>query len=156
MATVYRRVRALTSIEAAYVAGLVDGEGTITLSRRNRNKNRQLVVSISSTESELLEYVQHVVAAGKITHKRVYSERHTPSKTYQIQNRQALDLLKQIAPFLKSYKAGRAAWVLDNYLRLTPRNGRYSDQLKEERGNFIRRFFDLRPHGACGPAHPVA
>ena len=142
---VYKKVKTLTPVDAAYIAGLIDGEGTISLSRKHHLDNRHLVVSISSTESELLEYVKEVVGAGNISNKRTYSNNHTPSKTYQICNRQALDLLKQIAPFLKSYKADRANLNLDHYLRLTPRNGRYTNQKREEREAFIQQFFDLRP-----------
>ncbi len=35
---------------AAYIAGLVDGEGTITLSRIHRNERRRLVVCISNND----------------------------------------------------------------------------------------------------------
>lgn len=28
--------------DAAYIAGLIDGEGSVTLSRRHRNENRHL------------------------------------------------------------------------------------------------------------------
>jgi hypothetical protein len=35
---------------AAYIAGLIDGEGTVTLTRKHANENRQLAISISSTE----------------------------------------------------------------------------------------------------------
>jgi len=141
----YRQVKTLTAVEAAYVAGLIDGEGTVSLSRKHRLDNRQLVVSISSTESILLEYVQEVVGAGQITNKRTYRANHTPSMTYAITNRQALDLLQQIAPYMKSYKADRAALILDHYIRLTPRNGRYSSQQRGEREAFIQLFFGLRP-----------
>ncbi len=143
MAT-YRQVKTLTPVEAAYIAGLVDGEGTISLARKHRLENRQLVVSISSTEIGLLKYVQDAVGAGRITNKRTYNKNHTPSKTYQISNRQALDFLKQIAPYLKSYKVDRVALILKHYLRLTPRNGRYSSRQIEEREIFIRQFFALR------------
>ena len=144
MAT-YKQVKILIPGEAAYIAGLIDGEGTITLSRKHRNENRQLVVSISSTEINMLKYVQEVVGAGKITNKRTYRSNHTPSGTYQISNRQALDLLKQIAPYLKSYKAERATLILDHYLQLTPRNGRYSPLQREKRETFVKQFFELRP-----------
>ncbi len=53
----YKEVNLLDQTDAAYIAGLIDGEGTVTLSRRHRNKNRQLVVSISNTDRPLLEYV---------------------------------------------------------------------------------------------------
>jgi hypothetical protein len=141
----YKQVKTLALDEAAYIAGLIDGEGTISLSRKHRSQNRQLVVSISSTEVQLVKYVQETVGAGQITNKRTYSNNHTPSKTYTIANRQALILLKQIAPYLKSYKADRVALILDHYLRLTPRNGRYSPALRKEREAFISQFFNLRP-----------
>jgi hypothetical protein len=69
---------------------------------------------------------------------------HTPSMTYIITNRQTLSLLEQVSPYLKSYKAERAALILAYYLRLTPRNGRYSIQQREEREAFIQQF--LGPH----------
>jgi hypothetical protein len=102
----------LTDIEAAYIAGLIDGEGTITLTRKHRGENRQLAVTISNTEIELLRYVKMIVNAGKITRKRTTSHRHTPSFTYALYNRQALVLLEQISPFLKTYKAERCKLIL--------------------------------------------
>lgn len=46
----YRTVAELSKIEAAYVAGLIDGEGTVTLTRKHRNEYRQLAVTVSNTE----------------------------------------------------------------------------------------------------------
>jgi hypothetical protein len=51
----------LSSTDAAYIAGLIDGEGTVTLTRKHRNENRQLCVSISSTERPMLEFVKQVL-----------------------------------------------------------------------------------------------
>lgn len=129
-------VKALSNIDAAYIAGLIDGEGTVTLTRRHSNENRQLCVSISSTERQMLEFVQGALAAGKITNKTTASKRHSPSFTYTIANRQALALLEQTAPWLKSYKRERALLILRDYVRLTPRNGKYSDTIKIERKEF--------------------
>jgi len=141
---IYKQVKNLIPEEAAYIAGLIDGEGTISLSRKHKFDNRQLVVSISNTERNLLNYVQETVGAGRITNKRTSRVNHTPSFTYSISNRQALDLLKQITPYLKSYKSGRATLILDHYVRLTPRNGRYTSTQIEEREAFIQQFLCLR------------
>ena len=151
MAT-YRQTRTLAKDEAAYIAGVIDGEGTISLSRRHRNDDRQLVISIANTERELLEYIQQSVGAGRITRKRVVSAKHTPSVTYVIGNRQALSLLKQVAPYLRTYKAKRAELVLRDYLCLTPRNGKYSPAQQRNRETFIDKFFRLR-HGRSSQAH---
>ena len=43
----YRTMVDLDPGDAAYAAGLIDGERTITLSREHRNENRRLVVSIA-------------------------------------------------------------------------------------------------------------
>ena len=58
----YREVRTLSVAEAAYLAGLVDGEGTVTLSRKHAGEMRQLVVSISNTELPILEFAQGIIA----------------------------------------------------------------------------------------------
>jgi hypothetical protein len=132
----YRSVLGLDPCDAAYIAGLIDGEGTITLSREHRNENRRLVVSIASTERCLLEFVADRVACGKITNKRTTSDRHTLSFAFRVTNRQALELLRQVQPYLRSYKATRAALALKHYLALTPRNGQYTEGQKRARQEF--------------------
>ena len=124
-----RTVAQLSKVDAAYLAGLIDGEGTIALSRRHARDNRQLVVTISSTER-----------AGKITRKKPAASHHAPGLTYVIGNRQALALLEQVTPFLRSYKVHRARLVLDYYLKVTPRNGKYNLKIREARQEFERRF----------------
>ncbi len=37
----YKTTACLVPTEAAYIAGLIDGEGTITLTRKHRDENRQ-------------------------------------------------------------------------------------------------------------------
>jgi hypothetical protein len=146
-----RRVKQLSTEAAAYIAGLIDGEGTVTLTRLHANENRRLVVSIANTELSLLEFVYDNVGAGKITTKRTNAPQHTPSFCYAITNRQALLLLLQVSPHLRSYKRRRAEMALEHYQRLTPRNGKYNasvltarrrfeqDLLAENAGRKIRR-----------------
>lgn len=67
---VHREVHELTVAQAAYLAGLLDGEGTVTLSRKHAGEMRQLVVSISNTELEILEFARATIGAGKLTRKR--------------------------------------------------------------------------------------
>jgi hypothetical protein len=99
----YREVQALSAQEAAYLAGLIDGEGTVTLSRKHAGDMRQLVVSISNTELPILELVLRTVGAGKLTHKCTSKANHSPSCAYAVWNRQALALLAQVEPYMRSY-----------------------------------------------------
>lgn len=131
--TKYRELKDLSNTDAAYIGGLIDGEGTITLIRKHKNENRQLSVSISSTEIALLDYVKSVTGVGKITNKRTSKSHHTPSFAYAVYNRQALSLLQKILPYLKSYKRQRAELILRDYVKLTPRNGKYTSEIMAEK-----------------------
>jgi len=79
-----RDVNELSPASAAYIAGIVDGEGTVTLSRLHAHENRRLVVSIANTEFQLLQFVLEEVGAGKLTRKKTSSKRHTPSFCYSV------------------------------------------------------------------------
>jgi hypothetical protein len=142
---IYKTTKQLTPPIAAYIAGLIDGEGTVTLCRKHKNENRQLAVSISSTEKYLLDYVLEVVGTGKITTKKTVKTHHSPSFTYAIYNRQALSLLEQISPYLQTYKKYRSQLILKDYLRLTPRNGKYSEELKSAKQDFEIQLLNIVP-----------
>lgn len=147
-------VRHLQRSEAAYVAGIVDGEGTITLTKTHRGENRRPIVSISSTERPLLEYVQLVIGAGRITNKRRSRAHHSASFTFVISSRNALTLLLQIAPYLHTYKLDRANLLLRDYLRVTPRNGHYTPSLRLARQAFETAFFNIRTRAPNAPSLP--
>jgi hypothetical protein len=139
-----RRSRELTGEFAAYIAGLIDGEGTITLTRQHAHENRRLVVSIASTEVQLLEFVIDAFGVGKITRKRISSDRHTPSFCYAVTTQQALALLRQVAPYLRSYKRARATLALARYSSLTPRNGKYNADRLTKRRQFENELLSLQ------------
>lgn len=132
----YREVRLLSVAEAAYLAGLIDGEGTVTLSRKHAGDMRQLVVSISNTELRILEFVMLTVGAGKLTRTRSSRTHHAPSYAYAVWNRQALALPAHVEPYVTSYKRERARLALRDYVRLTPRNGKYTEPILAERSLF--------------------
>ena len=142
--TTYKQNNVLTAPEAAYIAGLIDGEGTVTLTRKHKNENRQLCISISSTEINLLDFVLTTSGVVKITNKQVRKSHHTHSYTYAVYNRQALTLLEQTLPFLKSYKHYRAALILNNYLSVTPRNGKYNDEILARKSKFERAVLAIK------------
>lgn len=89
-----------------------------------------------------------IVGVGKITCKYTSHPNHTIGYTYQVYSRQALDLIKMILPYLKTYKRERARLILKHYLKLTPRNGKYSQQMLKRREDFIDHFFTLVPENA--------
>ena len=144
---VYAKTRKIKTADAAYIAGLIDGEGTITLSREHIGENRRLAVSISNTELGILRFVAKATGVGTITNKRAYSSKHTPSYVYKVTNRQALALLKQIVTHMQSYKRARAKLAIREYLFVTPRNGRYTPTQRRARAKFEKRFLGIKPRG---------
>jgi hypothetical protein len=146
-----RRVAKLRPEDAAYLAGLIDGEGTIALSRRHASENRQLVLTISSTEAALVEWARNCLGVGKITRKAAAASHHAPGLTYVVANRQALDVLQQVTPYLKSYKRERADMVLRSYTALTPRNGKYTPAITTARRKFEAEFAALSIRGRHSP-----
>lgn len=139
------KTRRLKSADAAYLAGLIDGEGTVTLSREQVGENGRLAVTISNTELAILKFVVKVSCVGKITNKRTYSHLHTPSYCYKVTNRQALALLEQIAPYMHSYKRKRAALALKHYLPVTQRNGRYTASQLKSKLSVEKIFLAIKP-----------
>lgn len=129
-------------MEVAYIAGIIDGEGTITLTRNHKDDPyRAPVVSCSSTTREILEFLQKQYGGSIASHK-TYQEHHKPSWSWKIQYRAALQLCNDILPFLiEPTKRYRAQLLVEEYPLLTPRNGKYSIELRKQKLAFEDRFF---------------
>ena len=136
-------MNALSGVEAAYLAALIDGEGTVTLSHIHAGQMRYLVVSICNNERPIIEWVQSVTGVGHITGKRKYSAKHGENFTWRVASRRALCLLEMITPFMLGYKRLRAELALAEYIAVTPRNGKYTPAILNARHDFERRFFEI-------------
>ena len=126
----------------AYVAGLIDGEGTITLSHNNRGDAfRTPVVSMTSTTRELVDLLRAEYGGSVRTHK-TYRTLHSDSFIWSVRHDRALVMLGRIARYLRvPEKVHRANLILDRYKAVTPRNGKYSDRLKHDKLEFEHSFF---------------
>ena len=140
-----KNINILKLEEAAYIAAIIDGEGSVTLSRIHSNEYRQLVISISNCDKKLLEWIQKKIGLGKILPKKIYNKNHTPTFTYRIVAREALELLKQVTPYLQTYKKKRAKMAIKDLKRLTVRNGKYPKEILIEKRKFVEKFLSLNP-----------
>lgn len=129
-------------IKFAYIAGLFDGEGTVTLSYNNKKDTfRTPIVSISSTSIELLEFLTSEFG-GSIVKQKVYKEHHKQSWSWRLQRRNAINFLNCILPYMREKsKISRANLICNNYIKLTPRNGKYSEKAKSAKLEFEKKFF---------------
>ncbi len=131
--------------EAAYLAGIIDGEGTITLTRMHKKEHRRPCITIASTDIELLVYIQ-TLAGGTINNKKNYkTDRHKDSYTLTIKKKEdVLFILTRISKFLRiDKKRLRAQWILKHYETVTPRNGKYNSELLEKKISFEEDFFRI-------------
>ena len=116
------------------------------LEKIHKNNHPSPVVSITSTTIELLEYIKETIGFGKIIKKTNYNiEKHKDCYTFVVNYNNAISLLKDIYPYLviKS-KSKRAKMIIEDYKNLTPRNGRYSDNLLKEKDEFYRKFREIK------------
>lgn len=136
----------MTTEEKAYIAGIIDGEGSIMLQSFHKNQLPSPCVSIASTTLELLTYIKNITTTGTITKKKNYNkEKHKNSYTLTIRYNSAINLLKEIEPYLIiRTKKQRTKMILEDYKKLTPRNGRYSEELLEKKLNFINDFLNIK------------
>lgn len=135
----------MTNTEKAYIAGIVDGEGSIMLTRFHNNQYHSPCVSIASTDLELLDWIKSTIGSGKITTKKNYNEiRHKDSYTFTIIYDDAIQLLINIEPYLViSKKKARAQHIISKYKEVTLRNGRYNEIQKLAKEKFYNDFMTL-------------
>lgn len=127
---------------AEYTAGLIDGEGTVSLIRQRRSLYRSPTVSVSSTSFELIEYLIAEHGGRVVTKKKI--ENNKQAWEWRLDYDRALDFLVQILPHMREKKKiRRAQYLLDRYKRVTRRNGKYTDLEREEKLKFEDGFFSL-------------
>jgi len=128
----------MTEIEKAYIVGIIDGEGSIMLQRFHTNQYPAPCVSIASTTIELLTWLKDTIGYGVIIKKKNYNpEKHKLSYSFVIKQNNAIKLLEDIYPYLIiESKRKRAEMIITQYKALTPRNGRYTDELLAKKESF--------------------
>lgn len=125
----------------AYAAGLMDGEGSILLSRTHKNAKRSPCVSITSTSKELIDFLSHNFG-GFVVNQKTYAEHHKQAWIWSVKRRLALQFLELVRPFMhEAEKVRRADLLLTYYLKVTPRNGKYSERTLRMREALEESFF---------------
>lgn len=130
-------------IEAAYAAGILDGEGSISVTRNHSDRWPSPQVSVASNDRELLEWLR-VRYGGVITTKQPRKPQHAVSFDWKLTDRRALRFLEIVEPYLViERKIRRCRLLLKAYLGCTPRNGRYSEEMRLKKQAFLDEFISL-------------
>jgi len=96
------KAKELYPLDAAYFAGLLDGEGSIFFYRRRDAV--ALRVSMSNCDIDLLNWCKEITEVGAIVWKSRHDDKHRPGGIWQINAEAAETLLIQIVPYLKVKK----------------------------------------------------
>ena len=136
----------MTETEKAYIAGIIDGEGSVMLQRIHKNEFPSPCISIASTTLELLEWVKDTVGKGRIISKKNYNiEKHKDCYSYVLRRNDAISLLNDIYPYLIiNTKKKRAELIISKYKSVTPRNGYYTDEMLIAKEEFYKEFMGIK------------
>lgn len=111
----------MREIDLAYIAGLFDGEGSVNIysyrSSKNGRQYRRPILRITNTHKETLEFVKKFFDSGFIHKKKDKRDTRKSCFNYQVGNSRALEILKELRPFLKV----KAAWA--DYIFSVPSGG---------------------------------
>lgn len=93
------RAQVLSPLDAAYLAGFIDGEGSIMLYRRAPGVKLRLLVT--NTKRVVLDWIRTVTGVGSVTVVSSRSVRHNPRMDWHCDSQAAESVIEQIRPYLK-------------------------------------------------------
>jgi hypothetical protein len=128
----------------AWMAGIIDGEGSICLTRNGTKERLSPVIEVPNTQPELVTIFKEYFG-GSIGNKKIYKPHHTPSLQWKLTNRGAIDTMKLLRPYMRHpLKCKRIDLIVSDYLKVTPRNGRYNQQTLSKKEAFEKAFYELK------------
>lgn len=115
-------VKVLAPLDAAYLAGLYDGEGSLIIAKAREARNTWRLV-IASCDKDVLEWCKDVTGVGTLVSKPVYSPNHNPSWSWQCYSWNAKEVIEQILPYLKMLRRKERAVMMINELQTLRNKG---------------------------------
>lgn len=120
-----------------YVSGFFDADGSVTLSKLQKNKNKTVVISFHNNEKTILESIQEFIlketnVKGFITHKKQKKENHNDS--YSL-NYSYIPKVIELIKFMKVLhpKKKHRFEIINKLKDVTKRNGKYTEEEMKNR-----------------------
>ena len=127
--------KVMSPSEAAYLAGFIDGEGTITIWKARRKDQRggyrlQPCLSVANTCLAALEAIQQMCGNGRLLQAtNPHHPNHKPGYILKFSSNQIRHILPQVRPYLL-IKAKQADYVLE-YLASCKKGRNVTDAMRE-------------------------
>ncbi len=141
--------------ELAYLAGLIDGEGTISIGycyrnhKSGRKRYHKAIMSISNTDYRLIEWIKNLFG-GYVGVKKYEGKTYKTIYRWSIDGTNIDNILKSVSPYL-IIKREQAFLVLELRKTLILGNNQYgsriTDELTEKRENFREKILKLNKRG---------
>jgi len=131
----------LEEAEKAYIAGIVDGEGTVTLMKHHKNETPLPFVAIANNNLDLLKWIKSLVG-GNICTKKKRLPHHNDSYVLNIRQDRAMRLLNEIKEFL-IVKRQQADLITTQYKAVTHRAGKYTPELLAKKYQLVAKIREL-------------
>ncbi|MDE1921318.1 MAG: LAGLIDADG family homing endonuclease [Candidatus Omnitrophica bacterium] len=117
----------MDEVEKAYIAGIVDGEGTIGLWRHHRNETHTPNVTVANNSLTLLQWIKSK-AGGGIVSKKKRQAHHNDSYAWSVRQDHAISFLNEIKRYL-IIKRQQAELITGEYKAVTHRAGKYTPEM---------------------------
>jgi len=136
-------------ISDEYFAGLFDGEGTIGLYRKNNSRAfRMPQMTLPSTTIGLLEALQTKYGGYIYSKGTKQKAHHRDSWVWSCQSNRVIEVCQKLYPhILEPCKKYRMNLLLTKYKEVTPRNGKYTEEMLAAKQQFELDFFAMEPRG---------
>jgi len=130
--------------ERAWVAGFMDGDGCITLASASGPTYRKPLVVVDNTDMELLDELTRMYG-GSIVLKKKSQEHHRQAWSWRIYGADnVIRFLQDVLPYMRCpSKVIRGRMLVEEYKKVTVRNGYYTDNLRELKEDFEARFLSV-------------
>jgi hypothetical protein len=117
---------------AAYTAGMIDADGSIGMLKGESNYRRP-IVTVYNNDFAIMEKLQ-IAWGGKITKREFDNPKWNDSYEIRFNTTESLHIIEAVLPYLSHTKKKARARLLDeHYIECTPRNGKYTNQQKEQK-----------------------
>jgi hypothetical protein len=131
----------LDEVEKAYLAGIVDGEGTVTLMKHHKNETPTPYVSVANNNLGLLQWIKNRTG-GTICTKKKRLPHHNDSYAWSARQDRAIRLLNDIKSYL-IIKKPQADLITEQYKSVTHRSGKYTPEMLNEKMKLVAKIRKL-------------
>ena len=137
-----------TVTEYSYLAGLVDGDGSILfIKKKKKDVFRRPMLSVSNTDINILKSLKEKFG-GVICISKPSNIKYKDKGEWRVEYNSAFSIMEKIRPYMNHVnKCKRIDLLLKKYKQLTPRNGYYTEEMSKARRKLESEFLKIKMRG---------